>query len=162
MAVSKASRTVRGVAAWGRSSAGSSETARLWGREGGSAAIWVLALMALVWTFAVTVMVAGGVRAARHRAHTAADDAALAAASHAAEGQDAACGLAARIALASDTILTRCLLVGDGASGRKGTTAEVSVELTYRGPPSLGTLRIPARARSGPAPPPDLPPRSRD
>src|SRR5690349_13220242 len=74
--------------------------------EGGAATIWVVALIGMVWTFGVTVMVAGGVRAARHRAHAAADDGALAAASHAAEGVDAACAAALRIVRASDAVMT--------------------------------------------------------
>lgn len=124
----------------------------------GSAAIWLLGLMSVIWAVAGTVMVAGGVRAARHRAHAAADDAALAAAWHAVEGSEAACGLASRVARASDAVLTSCRLVGEddpaggglGAAGLFGPVAEVSVEVTFRGPASIGTLRVPAHARAGP------------
>lgn len=125
----------------------------------GSAAIWLVTLMSVIWVAAGTVMVAGGVRAARHRAHAAADDAALAAASHAGEGAGGACGIALDVARASGAELVSCRLVGEGElagyrpsadSASGGLIAEVSVEVTFRGPASIGTLRVPAQARAGP------------
>jgi hypothetical protein len=127
--------------------------------------------MAVIWLVAVTTMVAGGVRAARHRAHAAADGAALAAASHAAEGSVIACRIAAAVAAGTGARLTGCVLRApsadgtDGGGGRWGggggdgeigvavgqVVAEVSVVVIYRGPGWLGgALRIPARASAAP------------
>jgi hypothetical protein len=126
--------------------------------------------MAVIWLVAVTTMVAGGVRAARHRAHAAADSAALAAASHAAEGSAVACRIAAAVAAGTGARLTGCVLRApsaegtDGGGGRwgggggggeigaaVGQVAEVSAVVIYRGPGWLGgALRIPARASAAP------------
>ncbi|MGI8334985.1 Rv3654c family TadE-like protein [Actinomadura scrupuli] len=76
----------------------------------GSGTIWVVGLMALIWLVAITTMVAGGVRAARHRAHAAADGAALAAAAHAAEGPAVACRIAATVAAGTGARLTGCVV----------------------------------------------------
>jgi secretion/DNA translocation related TadE-like protein len=140
-----------------------------WGlmTDRGSGTVWVVGLMAVIWLVAVTTMVAGGVRAARHRAHAAADGAALAAAAHASQGPAAACRIAAAVAAGTGARLTGCVLraQGDGAGpggmgpggmgfggigGGGDQLADVSVVVAYRGPVWLGTLRIPARARAAP------------
>lgn len=120
------------------------ETAREWRPFGerGSGSVWVLAFAALIWIVAVTFSWAGGARAARHRAYTAADMAALSAASHAAEGQPVACGSAARIATDSGARLSRCVV--------HGTIADVTVAVPLRAPAGLDGLRVLARARAGP------------
>jgi secretion/DNA translocation related TadE-like protein len=136
--------------------------------------------MAVIWLTAMTTMVAGGVRAARHRAHAAADGAALAAASRAAEGVAVACRIAATVATGTGARLTACTLEAgpgqtgtggtgtgrtgtgrtgeDGTGGRRivpdgGQIADVSVIVIYRGPGWLGAVRIPARARAAPVMP---------
>jgi hypothetical protein len=77
--------------------------------------------MAVIWLVATTTMVAGGVRAARHRAHAAADGAALAAAARAAEGSAVACRIAAAVATGTGARLTACTLQAyQGRSRREG------------------------------------------
>ncbi|NBM16571.1 Rv3654c family TadE-like protein, partial [Streptomyces sp. GC420] len=91
---------------------------------------------------AALVAVFGGVLAmgqslvARHRAGGAADLAALAAADHALIGPEAACGRAARVALAQGTRMVRCSVVLE--------VADVSVR-ARAGP--FGTT---VRSRAGP------------
>ena len=122
------------------------------GADRGSGTILVVSLMGVIWLVAVTLMTAGGVRAARHRAHAAADMAALAAAERALGGQPDACRSAAKVARDMGVQLTRCVL-SDGPS-TSGTEvrqiADVSVTMTLRRLSLVGILRIPARARAGP------------
>jgi secretion/DNA translocation related TadE-like protein len=104
----------------------------------GSGTIWVMGLMAVIWLVAITTMVAGGVRAARHRAHASADGAALAAAAHAAEGPAVACRIAAAVATGTGARLTGCVLkTGPEVTGPEVTGPEVTgPEAT--GPDGLG------------------------
>ncbi|WP_435878830.1 Rv3654c family TadE-like protein [Streptomyces klenkii] len=74
---------------------------------------------------------------ARHRAGGAADLAALAAADHALEGQEAACGLARRVAAAQGTRVVRCAVSGE--------IAEVAAEAR------TGPYAVRVRSRAGPA-----------
>lgn len=112
----------------------------------GSGTVWTLACMAMTWLMAVTVMMAGGARAARHRAHAAADLAALAAASHAGAGQGPACRRAAAVAAGSGGRLSGCVVTG--------RIADVTVVMAVRVPAvSTAALRTTARARAGPADP---------
>jgi secretion/DNA translocation related TadE-like protein len=96
-------------------------------REGGSASIWVLACATLV----LLVGLAGSLRTAavlgRHRAESAADFAALAAAGRIGVATDG-CTVARSIAAANGARLVRCqmLLNGDGRSG----TVEVAISLS--------------------------------
>jgi secretion/DNA translocation related TadE-like protein len=108
----------------------------------GSGTVWMLALIGLTWAVAVMAMTVGGVRAARHRAYAAADLAALAAASHAADGSRNACRVASRIARGSGGRLRSCLL--------RGRVSEVVVSSEVRSVPALGRLTATARARAGP------------
>ncbi|MGI5224081.1 Rv3654c family TadE-like protein [Actinoallomurus iriomotensis] len=108
----------------------------------GSGTVWMLALIGLTWALAMMAMTVGGVRAARHRAYAAADLAALAAASHSADGPRAACGLAARIARGSGGRLRRCVL--------HGRISEVIVSSGVAKVPALRRLTATARARAGP------------
>lgn len=109
----------------------------------GSGTVWTLAFIAMVWLTATVVMTAGGVRAARHQAHTAADLAALAAAAHAAGGPGTACRWAAAIAAGSGGRLSGCAV--------RGRVVDVLVVVTVPGPKPLGPIRLVARARAGPA-----------
>ncbi|MFL5912181.1 MAG: Rv3654c family TadE-like protein [Gaiellaceae bacterium] len=109
----------------------------------GSGTVWMLALIGLTWSVAVMAMTVGGVRAARHRAYAAADLAALAAASHTADGRQRACGVAARIAHASGGRLRRCTF--------HGRVSDVVVTSDVRTLPALGHLTATAHARAGPA-----------
>lgn len=101
--------------------------------------------MALVWVFSVTVITAGGIRAARHRAYGAADLAALAAASRAAEGSAAACRRAAVVAEGSGGRLASCTV--------RGAVADVEVAVAVRLPAPVGRVRFVSRARAGPQTP---------
>lgn len=108
----------------------------------GSGTLWMLGLIGLIWSVAVMAMTVGGVRVARHRAYAAADLAALAAASHAADGSRSACRLAARIAQGSGGQLRRCVV--------RGRVSEVTVVSGLPHLPGLGRLNASARARAGP------------
>jgi secretion/DNA translocation related TadE-like protein len=107
----------------------------------GSGTVWTIALMALVWLMAVVAMTAGGVRSARHRAHAAADSAALAAASRALDGPTRACAVATAVTRAARGRLTRCAL--------RGQIADVRVVMEAR-VPGLGLVQAAADARAGP------------
>jgi secretion/DNA translocation related TadE-like protein len=121
-------------------------------RDRGSGTLWMLALIGLIWSVATMAMAVGGVRAARHRAYAAADLAALAAASHLADGAGSACELAARIARGSGGRLRQCVF--------HGRISDVVVVSEIRSIPALGPLTATARARAGPerAPGPCGPP----
>ena len=108
----------------------------------GSGTIWMVALIGLIWSMATMAMAVGGVRAARHRAYAAADLAALAAASHFADGAGSACELAARIARGSGGRLRQCVF--------HGRISDVVVVSEIRSVPALGHLTATARARAGP------------
>ena len=108
----------------------------------GSGTVWMLALIGLIWSVATMAMAVGGVRAARHRAYAAADLAALAAASHFADGAASACRLADRIARGSGGRLRRCVF--------HGRVSEVMVVSEIRSVPAVGRLTTTARARAGP------------
>lgn len=110
-------------------------------RDRGSGTVWVIALMALVWLVAVIAMTVGGARVARHRAHAAADLAALAAASHVMAGSERACAVAATVARSGHGQLTACVL--------RGRIADVEVVVVARAP-GVGPIRVVAFARAGP------------
>ena len=78
----------------------------------GSAAVYVLAAAALVIAAGVAEAEVGAAVVARHRAATAADLGALAAASTALRGGPAACAVADRVAKANAARLSGCALVG--------------------------------------------------
>ncbi|GAA3214323.1 hypothetical protein GCM10010468_35020 [Actinocorallia longicatena] len=109
--------------------------------------MWVVAFAGLLWTVAAVVMLAGGVRGARHRAQMAADTAALAVVTREVWGFGDGCRFARRVVESARASLTACVLTpNDPASG---VTAEVCVAVPFHGPPWLGDLRIQARARAG-------------
>ncbi len=110
--------------------------------ERGSATVWVLALSGVLAVVGVAVVLLGAAAVARHRATTAADLAALAAAVRAVGGDPAACDAAAQVAAANGAALSGCSV---GPDAVVEVTVGVSVDL---GPIGRPTAR--ARARAGP------------
>jgi secretion/DNA translocation related TadE-like protein len=122
--------------------------------ERGSATVWMLALSGVLAVVGIAAVLVGAAAVARHRAGSAADLAALAAAGQAVTGGPAACTTAADIAAANGAELTAC------------TVDEAAVvEVAVRVPVRLGGLGVrwaTARARAGPVPSdPVTPPRCR-
>jgi len=115
------------------------------GRERGSASIWVVACCALLLAvaFASTLRVAAVL--ARHRAESAADLAALAAAGQIGVS-DGICPAAARIAVANGVSVQQCLssLAADGRSGT--VTVRISMQVRL---PVVGVREVIASARAG-------------
>ena len=110
----------------------------------GSATVWVLALSGVLAVLATAVVLVGGATVARHRANTAADLAALAAAGRAVLDQPGACELAAEVAGANAATLDSC-----------SVDASSVVEVRVKVPVRLGRLGVwsaEARARAGPVP----------
>lgn len=83
--------------------------------ERGFVTVAVTGLMAVLLSVTGAVALLAGVAVARHRAATAADLAALAAASHALEGPAVACRAAGAVAAVHGAQLSRCELLGDEA-----------------------------------------------
>ena len=114
----------------------------------GSASIWVLAGGVLVLAVSLIVMVRTTAVLARHRAESAADLAALAAAGGI--GLDGSpqliCARAARIAAANSAGLSRCS-VTEAITGRSGTVS-VRVFTTVR-LAGIGVRTVSADARAG-------------
>ncbi|MFD3917787.1 Rv3654c family TadE-like protein [Streptomyces sp. NPDC058595] len=82
-------------------------------RDRGSATVWAaLATTALCAVFAV-ILAMGQAVVARHRAGSAADLAALAAAGHALRGAEAACARAAEVAGEQGAVVVRCAVAGE-------------------------------------------------
>lgn len=130
-------------------------------RDDGSASLWALSLAMVLWVCVAAVVLAGVAVIARHRAATAADMAALAAATVVAQGESdpasgsrasgsrasgsTACATAAAIALANDAVVTSCRVTAQVVD----VTASVRI-------PALGLLAgfgfdsVSARARAGP------------
>ena len=113
-------------------------------RERGSATVWTVALAGVLAAVGLAAVLVGAAVVARHRAGSAADLAALAAASRAVVGDPAACATAGEVAQANGAALTGCT-VGGGV-------VEVSVEVGVRLGP-LGSRRAAAVARAGPVSP---------
>ena len=110
--------------------------------DGGSATVLVLALVAVLAAVAALLVGAGALVVARHRADSAADLAALAAAARALDGAGAACRAADGVARATGAALVGCRLQGEDAV--------VTVEVT----PPGGLARVGrarSTARAGPA-----------
>lgn len=108
----------------------------------GSATLWLLSFGLLLAFASVAGVLLGEASLARHRAETAADLAALAAARHTLEGAALACGAAAGVATANGGRLSDCVLTG--------TVATVRVEIPLHG--ALQSFSpATARSRAGPA-----------
>jgi secretion/DNA translocation related TadE-like protein len=113
-------------------------------RDRGSVTIWAAALAALIWLGSSAALLYGSAVAGLHRAETAADLAALAAAVHVPDGPASACAVGARIAISNGGSLRGCEVVGD----------EVEVVVARRvGLGGLGAFTTVARARAGPVKP---------
>jgi secretion/DNA translocation related TadE-like protein len=106
--------------------------------------MWVLGCAALVLAIGVLVLVRGLAVLARHRAETAADFAALAAATRIGTGGDP-CAAARQIAAANAALLRSCA-VSLGADGRTGTVRVEVVARAYL--PVVGERSVTARARA--------------
>ena len=107
----------------------------------GSATVWAAGAMALVWLAASVAFAHGAAVTGRHRAETAADLAALAAAVHVLTGD--ACTVAAEVAGRNGGVLSGCRIAGEDV--------EVEVRRPVRRHPHDRPLRhraiIPGRVR---------------
>ncbi|WP_342742893.1 Rv3654c family TadE-like protein [Streptosporangium canum] len=112
------------------------------GRDRGAVTIWVAGLMALVFAVTATIVFAGTARVARHRAQSAADLSALAAARLAFAAPERGCAEASSLAEGNGAMITRCFIDGDGIAD-----VQVAVGLSL---PVLGDRTIMANARAGP------------
>ena len=115
-------------------------------REAGSASIWLIALAMLAGCAMVAGLGLGAAVAARHRAESAADLAALAAADRMLMDPAAACAEAARVARAQQAGLTACTVRSDWQQD----SVEVSVEVPVSGVFFSGLPPARGRARAGP------------
>jgi secretion/DNA translocation related TadE-like protein len=117
----------------------------LGGADDGAASIWVLACSALVLVVGIAVSLRTSAVLARHRAESAADLAALAAAAHIGFAADV-CPPASSIARANGAALVRChaALAPDARSGVVDVEVVVAVNL-----PGVGARRAVASARAG-------------
>ena len=113
-------------------------------RDRGSMTIWAAALAGLVLLGSSAAVLYGSAVAGRHRAETAADLAALAAAVHVVDSPASACAIGARIAIGNGGSLRGCEVVGDKVE------VVVSRRVSLGG---LGTFTAVARARAGPVEP---------
>jgi secretion/DNA translocation related TadE-like protein len=112
--------------------------------ERGSATVWVLGLSAVLTVLGLAVVLFGAAAVARHRAGSAADLAALAAAGRAVTGDPGACTTAAQVAAANGAEMTACTV---DASAVVEVEVRVPVRLAV-----LGERSATARARAGPVP----------
>lgn len=114
--------------------------------EQGSATVWMVAVIMVLLVAFLFVFYTAGVMLARHRAESAADLAALAAAQQADAGPPAACARARRLTDRMRVALTGCLI--------RGWEAYIEVDA-----PLPADLRrfgvVHAHARAGPAPGPN-------
>ena len=115
------------------------------GRDRGSASIWVLAGALLLFAVAAIGTLRGLAVLARHRAESAADLAALAAAGRIGLSDDS-CARAAGIAVRNGARVTSCrvALAADGRSGTVRVVVAVRAQL-----PGFGTRLVTASARAG-------------
>jgi secretion/DNA translocation related TadE-like protein len=120
------------------------------GRDAGSGTLWVVGLVALVGTLAGVVLLLGAVAVARHRAATAADLAALAAAARLPLEPAAACPAARRVAVAHGARLASC-------GTPDGVVADVTVALDLARVLPNRWARLPPLTVSARAGPPAAP-----
>jgi secretion/DNA translocation related TadE-like protein len=125
--------------------------------DAGSASLWALSMAMVLWVCVAGVVLAAVAVIARHRAATAADMAALAAASVMAQGESPgdlggdpgdgsrACAAADAIAVANDATVTSCQL--------SGQVVDVTTSVRIPALRPLRALRLDSvsgRARAGP------------
>jgi secretion/DNA translocation related TadE-like protein len=115
------------------------------GRDRGSASIWVVSGCALLMALAFAGMVRTEAVLARHRAESAADLAALAAAGRIGIGPGI-CSAAVRIAAANGAVVRHCAPALD--PGERSGTVTVRLSLRVR-LPVVGTREVVASARAG-------------
>jgi secretion/DNA translocation related TadE-like protein len=121
--------------------------------DGGSASLWVLALAMVLWISVAGVVLVGVAVTARHRASTAADLSALAAASAVQRAQlqhdpnfgASACATARAIAAANNATVDSCRV--SGAVVDVATTVAIPALAALR---LFGLDSVSARARAGP------------
>jgi secretion/DNA translocation related TadE-like protein len=117
-------------------------------REAGSGVVLVLGLAAVFLGLVLAIAALGAVTAARHRAESAADLAALAAAS---AGTPTGCSRAAEVAAASGAWVIECRPLADGSVlVRAGTALPPWLAALAEGRQPVGVAR--AGARSPPVP----------
>jgi secretion/DNA translocation related TadE-like protein len=110
-------------------------------RDRGSATIWVVVLCVTVWSSALAAATMGAALVARHRAESAADLAALAAARSVLRGDPDSCGPARRVADAAGARVVGCEPESDGS-------VLVVVHVPVAGPVARWADAPPARARA--------------
>nr|WP_245653227.1 Rv3654c family TadE-like protein [Herbidospora sakaeratensis] len=110
-------------------------------RDRGSATVWVVAVMVLVWGAAYVLVQVGMARVAVHAARTAADLGALAAAELALAAPQEACGRAAEVVVANDARVVSCEI--------KAGVSEVTAGVRLRFP-GLAEREASATSRAGP------------
>jgi secretion/DNA translocation related TadE-like protein len=110
-------------------------------RDRGSATVWLAGLTSLIGLVTLVALLYGSAVIARHRAATAADFAALAAAVRVPDGIGVACDAARSMAARNGGALIGCVVSGDDAE------VEVTRALVLG---SLGSWTATARARAGP------------
>ena len=111
-------------------------------RERGSATVWVLALAGVLAVVGAAAVLVAAAVTARHRAGSAADLAALAAAGRAVIGDPDACAAAADVARGNGARLDTCTV-------EEGAVVAVTVAVPVRLGP-LGRYDATGRARAGP------------
>lgn len=119
-------------------------------RDRGSATVWVAMAATVLCVVFAAVLAMGQAVVARHRAGSAADLAALAAADHALQGAGPACEKAATVARAQGAAVVRCAVEGE--------IADVTAQVRF-GPygPTVRSRAGPPEAAS-PVQPPQPPP----
>jgi secretion/DNA translocation related TadE-like protein len=118
-----------------------SDRGQVRGQDRGVATLWAAGAMSVVLAVMVFGINLGAAASSRHRAEAAADLAALAAASHAGDGEAAACAHGARVAHGMSARLVSCRLAG----------WEAAVEIEVRPSLALGSWGVAhGRARAGP------------
>lgn len=113
-------------------------------RDRGSMTVWAAAVLALIVLSAGVALAYGSAVVGRHRAETAADLAALAAAVRVTDGETGACGTAATVAARNGGLLRGCRVAGEDV--------EVSVSRSVR-LAGFGVRTVTVRARAGPVGP---------
>ncbi|MGW4194206.1 Rv3654c family TadE-like protein [Streptomyces sp. NPDC005004] len=135
-------------------------TARSGRGDRGSATVWSLGAVAVLCVVFGAVLALGHAVVVRHRAAGAADLAALAAADHWAEGAEAACARAERVATAQGARLVRCAISGEISDVSAGAGREpFSAEVRSRAGPPVGSAG-PEADREAAVPPAHSPTRS--